>query len=135
MFFPGKVVPFGGIIFDEFSCVVNGFFIVYDISLLFGRKMNGNKKCFVVLIFVSLIIIFLASFELYHSDRVLEIDDNCPIGIFEKTSVLFFDNSFVILLLVLFFIILKVKILNQLLETQTIKSNKSKRAPPIKSVL
>ncbi len=93
--------------------------------------LNTKKTRYFSIFLIIIIVLFLASFEFYHTDRILEKDDNCPIGIFEKNSVLFIDYSILVLFVLLFILLFKISIDFQIYERFYFKNSNLKRAPPI----
>ncbi len=92
--------------------------------------LNKQRYKIAFIILFVIIAIFLVTFEFYHTDRILEKDDNCPIGIFEKNSVLFIDFAFVVFFSLILVLLFNIKI-RCIIPDFIYQTNKNfKRAPP-----
>ncbi len=89
-----------------------------------------RKKKILFLFFIIIIAFFFSTFEFYHTDKVLQVEDKCPIGIFEKNSVFFIDYAFFVIFIFLFLLLYSVELKYLIPSLQYVIHKNHKRAPP-----
>ena len=75
--------------------------------------------------------LFLISFQFFHTDRVITAQDNCPIGIFERTSPLHVPPPPFVLLVVFILITIASFLSSPRPEEPSFLPTPKRRAPPL----
>ena len=92
--------------------------------------IDYKRKKLLFFFIIIVIAFFFSTFEFYHTDKVLQLEDNCPIGFFEKNSVFFIDYSFIVFFIFLFVLLFSFEFNCSFPVLEYIKHRKKKRAPP-----